>query len=120
MPVSELQEFFVDPSRCIGCNACVQACGECDTHKGNSMIQLDYIDRGEFAADRARRLHALPFAHLRRGLPGGRHQAHGRRRGDDGAQAALHRLQQLRAGLPVRRAQDAHRDAPDDEVRHVL
>ena len=44
MPVSELMEFFVDPSRCIGCNACVQACGECDTHKGNSMIQLDYID----------------------------------------------------------------------------
>ncbi len=44
MAVSELQEFFIDPSRCIGCNACVQACGECDTHKGYSMIQLDYID----------------------------------------------------------------------------
>jgi len=44
MPVSALHEFFIDPSRCIGCNACVQACGECDTHKGNSMIQLDYID----------------------------------------------------------------------------
>ena len=38
-------EFFVDPSRCIGCQACVQACTECDTHKGQSMIQLDYIDR---------------------------------------------------------------------------
>lgn len=46
MPVSELQEFFIDPSRCIGCNACVQACSECDTHKGYSMIQLDYIDPG--------------------------------------------------------------------------
>ncbi len=45
MPVSELAQFFVDPSRCIGCNACVQACGECDTHKGYSMIQLDVIDR---------------------------------------------------------------------------
>ena len=45
MPVSELHEFFMDPSRCIGCNACVQACGECGTHKGHSMIQLDVIDR---------------------------------------------------------------------------
>ena len=39
------QEFFIDPSRCIGCNACVQACSECDTHKGHSMIQLDMLDR---------------------------------------------------------------------------
>jgi Fe-S-cluster-containing dehydrogenase component len=38
-------EFFMDPARCIGCQACVQACTECGTHKGYSMIQLDYIDR---------------------------------------------------------------------------
>ena len=44
MPVPETMEFFLDPSRCIGCNACVQACSECDTHKGHSMIQLDCID----------------------------------------------------------------------------
>jgi Fe-S-cluster-containing dehydrogenase component len=38
-------EFFIDPNRCIGCQACVQACGECETHKGHSMIHLEYIDR---------------------------------------------------------------------------
>lgn len=45
MPVPERLEFFIDPSRCIGCQSCVQACMECDTHRGYSMIQLDYIDR---------------------------------------------------------------------------
>lgn len=44
MGVPETMEFFVDPSRCIGCNACVQACTECNSHKGHSMIQLDIID----------------------------------------------------------------------------
>jgi Fe-S-cluster-containing dehydrogenase component len=45
MAVPEHMEFFIDPSRCIGCQACVQACSECDTHRGYSMIQLDYVDR---------------------------------------------------------------------------
>jgi len=45
MPVPEHLEFFVDPSRCIGCQACVQACTECDTHRGDSMIHLEYVDR---------------------------------------------------------------------------
>ena len=45
MPVPAEKNFYIDPARCIGCNACVQACSECDTHKGQSMIQLDYIDR---------------------------------------------------------------------------
>ena len=37
--------FFIDPSRCIGCQSCVQACTECDTHRGESMIHLEYVDR---------------------------------------------------------------------------
>jgi Fe-S-cluster-containing dehydrogenase component len=45
MPKPAEMEFFIDISRCIGCQACVQACTECDTHKGQSMIQLDYVDR---------------------------------------------------------------------------
>jgi len=40
-------EFYVDPSRCIGCQACVKACEECDTHRGHSMINFDFIDRAE-------------------------------------------------------------------------
>ncbi|MBL6763961.1 MAG: 4Fe-4S binding protein [Verrucomicrobiae bacterium] len=38
-------EFFIDQSRCIGCQACVQACGECDTHRGTPMIHLEYVHR---------------------------------------------------------------------------
>ncbi len=37
--------FVIDQSRCIGCRACVQACEECGTHRGHSMIHLDEIDR---------------------------------------------------------------------------
>ena len=39
------RRFFIDPSRCIGCQACVQACGECETHKGNPLIHLEFIDK---------------------------------------------------------------------------
>jgi Fe-S-cluster-containing dehydrogenase component len=44
LPVPQDLVFFIDPARCIGCQACVQACMECDTHKGQSLIQLDFID----------------------------------------------------------------------------
>jgi Fe-S-cluster-containing dehydrogenase component len=42
--VSELA-FFIDYSRCIGCQACVHACAECDTHRGRSLIHLETIER---------------------------------------------------------------------------
>lgn len=45
MSVPERLEFFVDPTRCIGCQACVQACAECDTHRGHSMIHLEFVNR---------------------------------------------------------------------------
>lgn len=45
MPVPGHLQFFIDPNRCIGCQACVQACSECDTHRGESMIHLEYVDR---------------------------------------------------------------------------
>lgn len=40
-----IDTLFVDPSRCIGCRACEAACRECDSHKGESMIMVDFIDR---------------------------------------------------------------------------
>jgi Fe-S-cluster-containing dehydrogenase component len=46
-------EFYVDPSRCIGCQSCVKACEECETHRGNSMINFDFIDRAETSATAA-------------------------------------------------------------------
>jgi Fe-S-cluster-containing dehydrogenase component len=39
--------FFIDPNRCIGCQSCLQACTECDTHRGESMIHLEYVDRAQ-------------------------------------------------------------------------
>ncbi len=45
MNLTDKLEFFVDQSRCIGCQACVQACAECDTHRGHAMIHLEYVDR---------------------------------------------------------------------------
>lgn len=44
------KNLFIDPGRCIGCQACVAACRECDSHKGRSMIHLDYVDAGHSTA----------------------------------------------------------------------
>ena len=38
-------EFYVDPSRCIGCGACEAACSECETHRGVPLISVDFLDR---------------------------------------------------------------------------
>src|ERR1041384_7604038 len=46
-------EFYVDPSRCIGCQSCLKACEECDTHRGVSMINFDFIDREQTIATAA-------------------------------------------------------------------
>lgn len=43
-------EFFIDPSRCIGCRACEVACMECGTHRGTSMIHVDFLDRAASTA----------------------------------------------------------------------
>jgi Fe-S-cluster-containing dehydrogenase component len=43
---SEMENvFIIDPARCIGCQACVHSCAECGTHRGTSMIHLEFIDR---------------------------------------------------------------------------
>jgi len=42
--------FFIDPSRCIGCRACENACAECETHRGTPMIHVDFLDRSRSTA----------------------------------------------------------------------
>jgi Fe-S-cluster-containing dehydrogenase component len=46
----QVRTLFVDASRCIGCRACEAACRECDSHKGESMIMVDFIDRAASVA----------------------------------------------------------------------
>ncbi|KAB8141119.1 4Fe-4S dicluster domain-containing protein [Chloroflexia bacterium SDU3-3] len=45
-----IKTLFIDPSRCIGCRACEAACRECDSHKGESMVMVDFVDRGASVA----------------------------------------------------------------------
>ena len=39
--------FFIDYSRCIGCQSCMQACSECDTHRGRPLIHLETVQRAD-------------------------------------------------------------------------
>ena len=84
-------EFYVDPSRCIGCQSCLKACEECDTHRGVSMINFDFVDRQRDHRHGGLRLLALRQSDLRAGLPGGRDQEVRGRHRRLVAEAALHR-----------------------------
>src|SRR5947207_14167782 len=48
--IEKVKRIFLDPSRCIGCRSCVSACRECDTHKGESMIYIDFVERSNTVA----------------------------------------------------------------------
>ena len=111
-------EFYIDPSRCIGCQSCLQACEECETHRGHSMINFDFIDAREhrqvptFASTATNRL-------ARRSVP--------RTRSREPRMAlSIPRLSRdaspatMRARMPVRNSQNEGTRAANDEVRHVL
>src|SRR3954454_12209516 len=107
-------EFYVDPSRCIGCQACVKACEECDTHRGRSMINFDFIDRPETIGTAAYVCRHCEDPHLRRGVSRGRDQEGRGRYRSIGAEAALHCVFELRARVPVRYSEDRPRIRADD------
>jgi len=120
MAVPESNEFFIDPSRCIGCNGCVQACTECDTHKGYSMIQLDYIDQASSPQ-------TVPVVCMHCESPTCAEvcPADAIKRTDDGVVQSARKPRCIACNncvlaCPFGRAEDEHRHAPDDEVRHVL
>ena len=102
--------FYVDPSRCIGCRSCVAACGECDSHRGISMIHVDYLDRKNTIATAP-----MVCMHCDEPTCALVCPADAIKKGEDGVvqqriEASLHRLLQLRPGLSVRSSEGAYRD----------
>ncbi len=95
-------EFYVDPSRCIGCQSCENACEECETHRGHSMINFDFIDRQGDHRNRRLRLLALRRAHMHHALPRRCNQEGRRWHSAVFVEAPLYRLLELRPRLPFR------------------
>ncbi len=114
------ETMFIDPQRCIGCRACVAACRECATHKGYSMIFVDYLDRAETTATMPTVCMHCNEPTCALVCPADAIKVIGRRRRAVSVEAALSRLPQLRQRLSVRRAEVQHADASADEMRHVL
>ena len=114
------ETMFIDPQRCIGCRSCVAACRECSTHKGYSMIFVDYIDRAETTATMPTVCMHCTEPTCALVCPGRCDQAERGRRSDVGIKAAMSRLPKLRQRLSVRRAEIQLADAPADEMRHVF
>jgi Fe-S-cluster-containing dehydrogenase component len=111
--------FFVDPSRCLGCRTCVAACSECDSHKGVSMIHVDYLDRRNSVATAPTVCVHCDEPTCVAGVPGRRRQA---RRG----QRRRNALEPRCIGCSncvlaaVWRAEGPCRARADDEVRQVM
>jgi Fe-S-cluster-containing dehydrogenase component len=94
------ETMFIDPQRCIGCRSCVAACRECSTHKGYSMIFVDYIDRSETTA-------TMPTVCMHCDEPTCALvcPADAIKVNEVGAETAMSRLSKLRQRVPVRRAE---------------